>query len=212
MPNDIKAEIVQGTVDIFEAIIDQTLDDSLLNDIPIIGTAVKLAYIGKSIKDILFLEKVKRFLFSLPKLSESKKKDFYSKMNENQEFKKKVGEVLLLTIERLDNLDKASTLAKVFGYFVQGKITFNQFHRLSSAIDNAFIGDIIQLVRLPVETYGHNRNYMSELVRTGLTEYVPSANERDPGIFEGPRKIDVKMDLKISDLGKLFEMIMKDKL
>ena len=55
---------------------------------------------------------------------------FYDRMQQDEKQRKKVGEVVALILDRLDDLDKAEILAKVFGAFIL--IVSHQFTMLQT--------------------------------------------------------------------------------
>jgi hypothetical protein len=212
MSDDLRDDIIEGSADLLEVAIDQIIDSEVLKDIPVLGTAVRLAHIAKTIRDRLFAAKVRRFLLALPSIEDSEREKFRTKLKEKPEFREKLGETLLLTLENMNALDKADILARLFDRLSRGQMSFAQFHRLSVAINLAYIGDLLQLIGKPSDVYGYNKDYLLCLVGTGLVEYIPNANKKSNMVFQAPEKIDVTLNINLTDLGKLLGQAMGDPL
>jgi hypothetical protein len=131
--------------DIAEVGIDSVLDQGLLKDIPILGIAAKAYSAGVTISSKLFEKKVLTFLYELSKVSHVKRVNFVSKLNGNSKFARKVGENLLILIERINDMNKPALLARVFAAFIEQKIDHEMFTRLSSVIDGALVSDVVKL-------------------------------------------------------------------
>ena len=57
-------------IELSETIIDSLLSDGVLKAIPLIGTLVSLFKAGKQIKDMLYLKKLKAFVYGYAQLPE----------------------------------------------------------------------------------------------------------------------------------------------
>ena len=191
--------------DLLEAVLDQAQQDELLKSIPIVGTVLGLIRISATIKDILFAAKVKKFLLSLPQISETTRQTFQKKMQSDEAYRNRVGECLLFTLEKLDSLEKAAMLAKVFASFVNGTINDIVFRRLAAAIELAFIDDLHNLAySIGLRRYRD----LQPLVHTGLVNIYPKINTGSPQF--GSFIDDTDISLKISNLGQIFIGIMKN--
>jgi hypothetical protein len=206
MSDDLDDLIVDGASDLIDFAFDQVTDSELLKDLPFIGFAVKIAKAGLSVRDRLFLRKVQLFLAALPKIEDEKKARFQEQLDSDKEFRNRVGETLLLIIERLDSLKKPEMLAKAFAYFMKGKIKEQEFRRLASAIDLAFIDDL-EFLASRVRLYNNDRLW--PLVRAGLAQVSPLAKEDSMSVI-AREELNVRISLEISKLGKLFASAMID--
>lgn len=191
-------ELSDLALDLSEVGLDTLLDAGFIKDLPAIGTIVKLFKAGGDIRDRLFLAKIAKFLFKLNEIPFEDRHVFKQKVSSDANYKKKVGQALVIILERLDDLEKPEMIGKCFSYFLLDKITFAQFRRLSSAIDLAFIDDLKGVLGLRVERIG---SFKENLARTGLVKFHDSGsiNGGEPFFF-------------LSSLGNLFMDIMNDKL
>ena len=140
--NDNFKEIV---IDYSEVTIDSFIKNDLLKEIPFFGTLYK-SYKGFiSIKDALFANKVLYFLEHVKDISAEEKKKFIDNLESNHEEKIKVGKTLLLIIDKLDDLDKPRIIGNLFRANLKNQITYNDFLRLSTIVQNVFYSDLIKL-------------------------------------------------------------------
>lgn len=131
--------------DLTEVGIDFLLKDSITKDIPIIGIITNLCSAGLTIRGIIFENKLIRFLLELENIPQQKRIDFVANIQQDKKFEKKVGEHLLLILDRIDDLDKAKILAKLFSAFIESTIDYTLFLRLSSILDKLFLPDLLKL-------------------------------------------------------------------
>lgn len=166
MKKELVASSTALVADIAEVGLDTILSDGLLKDIPVLGTAVRLATIVLGVRDALFLRKVATFIKEVETGAEEDqaRKDFKSALSENSSEAKRTGETLLLILDRCNDFEKPTILAKVFLAFLSKKITFQEFRRLAAAIDAAFVEDLRNLV-----AYGDRMNDLSALLPSGLS-------------------------------------------
>jgi len=166
MKNELVASSAELVADIAEVGLDTILSDGLLKDIPALGTAVRLAAVVLGVRDALFLKKVAIFIkeVELGVEEDQARKDFKSALSENSSEAKRTGETLLLILDRFNDFEKPTILAKVFLAFLSKQITFQEFRRLASAIDTAFVGDLRDLV-----AYGDKMNDLASLLPSGLS-------------------------------------------
>ncbi len=124
-----------------EIALDAAIDPSLLKDIPVAGTLVSVGNIAFTIKDRIFLKKVGRFLNSIQDIPQAQVDAFLADL-EQQGIKEKVGEKLLLLLDKQEELDKAMWLGILFSAYVRGEISRDDFDLLSHAVTAAFLGDL----------------------------------------------------------------------
>ena len=119
--------------------------DSPLSDLPIVKYIIGITKFGISVRDSFLIKKILMFLNETQKLEEEKKTQFINKIENDEKFRKQVGEHLILIIDRFDHLTKAEYLAKVFNAYLVERITYQDFLLLSSSIERAYINDLINL-------------------------------------------------------------------
>lgn len=195
----IEQSEIKGIVsNIGEVALDSITDDGVLKDIPVIGTLTKLYSVGATIKGKIFEKKIIKFLVELENISIEKRKDFVSEISSDNQKSQEIGEHLIIILERIDDIDKPTLIAKLFANYIEEKITYEMFQRLSSIIDKAFLPDLFKL-KLYINSQPPYTSWITtSLENLGLVELTVidggqyGANETSGGnVYE------------ISDLGKL---------
>src|SRR5687767_7830531 len=85
--------------------LDIVLNDGLLKEIPVFGWLVKAYSAYHSITDRMFLKKVALFLSGVGHAPQAERQNFRSKLDSEPAFRKKVGENLLLMIDKHERLE-----------------------------------------------------------------------------------------------------------
>lgn len=125
--------------DALEAIIDTQSQDGLLKEFPIIGVPIKLYKAFNGIKDRIFLKKLSRFFEELSSVSEGDRIEFWTKYEGDEKEKQKLGDQIIIYLDRHDNLDKSALLARAFGAYIKEEITYSNFLDLAVLIDSVKI-------------------------------------------------------------------------
>ncbi len=183
------------------------LGDDVLKEVPYIKGVVALFKVPLAIRDQLFLRKVAGFLAACPRFTDTEKEAFLREHLNDRQKSKKLAESIVLILDRLDDLEKPQMLAKIFAAFVQGKIGFDIFKRLATAIDAGSIEDLREFAKIkavpevrPKTEDIQTRILHTNLVRTGLVG-LPH--------FSGTVPI-TGVAFVISELGKTFQKCMSD--
>ena len=125
--------------------LDAVLDEGVLKDVPVFGWLVKGYGVVTTIRDRLFLKKVAMFLSGVGQIGENERSQFREKLGADEGYCRKVGENLILLLDRQDDFDKAYILGKVFCGYIRNTIDYAAFLRLAMTIDRAFIDDLKNL-------------------------------------------------------------------
>lgn len=128
--------------DVIEFLVDQITKDSLLADIPFVGTMFKAKDAFRSISDSILRRKLAQFQSELEFVDEQEKNLFIERLGANEEFAKRVAEQLLLIIEKVDDMEKPTFIAKCFSCFLRGEITHAFFVDLSQVISRSLTSDL----------------------------------------------------------------------
>ena len=78
-------------------------------------------------------------------IPEEEKKKFLKKLDANPKFRRKVGETLVLLLDRLDDMEKPELVGKLFKAYMLGRIEFPAFQRLAAAVERAYLPDLFEL-------------------------------------------------------------------
>jgi hypothetical protein len=141
-------------IDGAEVALDSFLAEGVLREIPIVGTIYKISKAAWGIKDAIFAKAVYKFLFELKDIPLEKRKAFIEKISSNPEYDTKVGEKIIVILDKLDDLDKATIIGRLLKYTIEEKIEYSDFLRMSSIIQRAFLPDLMFLkVHRHVDSY-----------------------------------------------------------
>ena len=123
-------------------------------------------------------------------VTEEDKQIFINKLSSDEKYKQRVGENLLLLLNRVDDIRKPKLIANLFSAYVEGKIDDSHYQKLGNAIDT------IRVVNLQ-----------------HLTNYYRGFNGTNFNILEGRSKEledDVLQDLILCgliDIRKISELV-----
>lgn len=193
-PASLESELIQSigsssikelSTELVEAILDQSIDDGIVKDIPIFGSLSKLKTAFGAVRDHIFTKKVAHFLLALSKVPEEQRSKFLISVAKRGE-ERKVGETLLVLIDRLDNYDRAELLAKVFAFFINERLSMDEFRRLARVVEQIPPGSTGALKAF----YSPNRQgieiggeFLTQFAGLGLVtiEFYPMAGQIDIG-------------------------------
>lgn len=128
-------ELGQIAVDSTEIAIDSILSDGIIKDLPVIGKIKSFINIGITIKEELFIRKLLKFLIELQNISFVEREQFLNQYSNNSKEQQKLGDNLLLAIDRLDDVEKPILLARFFCSYIKGDIDCEMFSRLAKALE-----------------------------------------------------------------------------
>ena len=131
--------------DVSEMALDSILDEGLLKDVPVFGLLAKFYAVAGTVRDHIFLKKVASFLFGTSLAPQGVKDKFRETLDADPGFCRKVGENLILLLERHDHFDKSLLLGRVFSEYLNNRINYEHFLRIASSIDRVPITDLNQL-------------------------------------------------------------------
>lgn len=182
--------------DLAEAGLDQAFADGFLRDVPVLGTAYKIAMLGKSISDRIFVTKLARFLRAIQDIPKEEIEAFCRRVDEGFVTIQKLGEAVVLAINRIDDMDKLPILGLVFRAYVGGAITYEQFRGIYAAIDSAVTSDLIAFCTSGATTDDPS---FSRLSNSGLTAISTRALDETGSL--------VFLRVEKTDLGEVFRQV-----
>jgi len=163
-------DLQEVAIDLSEAALDSLIDNEVIKDLPVIGTFVRLARATMSISDLIFAKKVERFISVLASIPPEKREQFHNRLETEADLRRKTGEVLVLTLDRSEDLQKAAIIGKLFSHFITGEISLYILRRLLFAVDRAFIDDLLSFPRWALERGFADSFDPQSLDGTGLVE------------------------------------------
>jgi hypothetical protein len=96
---------------------------------------VAIGRVGFSINDQIFAKKLVRFLTSLGSLSAQERESMVDRLEDEEGFRRQVGDRLIELLDKIDSYAKPEMLAKAFCAYASGLIDGNMLNRLNNAIE-----------------------------------------------------------------------------
>lgn len=177
--------------DIGEAALDAVTENEVIREIPILGTAVGIARAASSIRDRVFLNKVRHFLKNVDEIGEDQRARFQETLGSNPEARSKTGEAVFYIFEQGDSMKKVEYAALAFRAFLDGQLPYDELSIMCYAIRQAYTGDLECFVES--EQIASSKYNLRFLVPSGLAEasyqFVSAGGSLEP-------------DYDVSDTGK----------
>lgn len=173
MARKIFSKITDLAADLAEPALDAIINNEILKDIPVLGSAVKVAGLGQTISDRIFLAKIQRFLSALEPVSSPEAQRFSEELASGDADASRTAETLLLAIDIADDLAKTPIIASVFQAFLQGDISKGEFRRIIAAVNAAVVDDLLAVAAFGAEPSGSSKEHsalINALRHTGLTD------------------------------------------
>ena len=133
--------IQDGLSQLAEAGLDQLLDHGFLRDVPILGTVVGGFRAVGAVRDLLLAKKLGRFLREVQASPSDERTRFADALQDRAE-RQRVGETLILLLDRLDDMAKPGLLGKAFRALLSGDISNTRFRQIATAIDRLSIAEM----------------------------------------------------------------------
>jgi hypothetical protein len=139
-----RSDLTALTSNVGEIILDQFLESGVLRDIPIFGSLINLVKVGVGVRDILFAKKLLNFLKHIQEIPIQKRQEFSSRIATDEQHRRRVGENLLLLLDKLNDMSKPDMLGRICKAYIEGRIDFEILQRLGNAVER------INLYSLPI--------------------------------------------------------------
>ncbi len=121
------------------------ISDGIVTSIPALDIFLKSLSSFLNVRDFLFRKKLVLFLESTNKVNKKTKENFQREMHESSEFCETVGTHLILVLDIFNEIEKARILGNFFNAYLEGKISYNDFRKLSKSLEIISISTIPNL-------------------------------------------------------------------
>lgn len=142
---------LEEEIDLFselgDVLVEPLLKDGPIESVPVLGAAVKVLRGVQSVRNAHFMRKLSEFVRASPRVSDEKRAAFLAKFDADSQFRKRTMEHLIAVLDRLDDVEKAPCLARIFAALVAGEITPDQMRRFCIMLDRATLADLRALRR-----------------------------------------------------------------
>jgi hypothetical protein len=153
----------------------ETALPSVVEKIPVLSAFVSAIGGVFDIRSKLLIKKLASFLTELREVSDEDRWAFRRELERDPALREKVGEHLIMLLDRLDSTEKARLIGKLFSAFLRRRLTFEEFQLTGAGVDRAHLADILVVARSSDALYG---DAGSRLFSAGLaTLQVSSLND-----------------------------------
>jgi hypothetical protein len=176
-----------------EFALDQCISNSMLRDIPIIGTALALYKAGNDYQAYIFTKKVLRFLVETESISREERLHYLDSLEDDE--KEKLGDNVLLILDNIQDFNAATYLGRCFSLLMSGELSEFTFYQYTHIITN-LTPHLTQQIKFLYQSefmHGYNHNDMYYLISIGLLEMDMSKLMR-----EGKLPIAQRTDLGLA--------------
>jgi hypothetical protein len=204
-----ESELGEIAEEIAEMALDSVLQDGLAKDVPIVGWILKFRSAYKGISERIFLKKIPYFLRGASRASPVERAKFAEKIKIEKRFQKKVGENLILLIERHERFEKSLLLGRLFASVMRGDMSHELFMRLSAALDKAIVEDL-EVLKGSEKEGDSLHDHFEGLYRCGLMDLKLSVRPLNRRAMEMEMQRGVEMErlvevrYRLNELGNLF--------
>jgi hypothetical protein len=132
-----KSALKDVTVDLAEISLDSMLKEGLLREVPIVGTVIRLASAGLTIRDQIFLNKVLRFLHPLSRFSPEQRAAYLDSLDPEE--LQRASQCMIVHLDKLDSLEKAALLGRIFVAYMTGEIDYRKMLYFAHFVQSVFV-------------------------------------------------------------------------
>lgn len=125
-------DVVSLFENVGEVALDNFLQEGIIQDLPIIGSAFSLIKISKNIHDMIFVAKLRVFIENI-----DKNKNWKVKFSSEEECNK-ISKQLLYIVDSCDDDNKLKLIGMAFNYLVNGEISTIEYFYTVNIISKSF--------------------------------------------------------------------------
>lgn len=184
------ADLTASAIDSFA----NDLMPKALTHLPVAGVFLSLMRLGRSASEHLFRSKILRFLGPLGAVDPDRRRRMLEELNADPGFVGRVGEHLILLLNRLDSLDKATMMGRAFKAYLEGRVNGAMLQRLNYVIDRVVMTDVPYIRPFAENPEGANLSAaaLQGLVNAGLAHVPPGL--LNPHVWPIPGVCDAFVD------------------
>lgn len=198
-------------VDIAEVAFDSILKEGPLKELPFLGSLIKTVSVGLAIRDKLFVKKVGIFLQEINRVSPDRKRLIDSIASDEKE-RMRIGEALVIYLDRQDAMRKPVFLARAFKAFLEKTIDLAQFRGLAHAIESINAEYIDELknhcdLRGFSTSFGESDDKITNFTLAGLISLYLRDIDLSNAALSQNYATGSPGDYSFTDLGRLFHYV-----
>jgi hypothetical protein len=131
-----------------ELTIDQFIDNDILKEIPFFSVFYKSFKTIQGLREALFAMKIYKFIKEFEQIKLNEKEGFIEKITADKKERIKVGQTLIMILDKIDELEKTQMIAEIFTAYLKAEITKSEFCQLCSIIEKSFIDDLLTFLKM----------------------------------------------------------------
>ncbi|MES2972943.1 MAG: hypothetical protein V4757_05010 [Pseudomonadota bacterium] len=156
-----------------EVVADIAMRDELLSAVPVVGTVFKVLKAFDSVRDAFIERRLRLFVETIDEIPKSQRDRMRQRFEDDPEASH-AASVLMLVLDKLNDLDKAPLLGFLLQCYAREEIDTATFKRLAVAVDLAFPDDLRDFVKGPHVSYSYppgapEPDFRARLLVAGLT-------------------------------------------
>ena len=159
------------TAALAEVALDAVMQDGVLRDIPLVGSLLGLGRAALTIRDRVFLNKLRHLLTEIVDVPVEQRQEMIDEINQSEDFTIKVGEKLLYIVDRCEDHQASGLVGILFRAFLEGSLDYSDFLRLTLIVDRMHFDDLMVFARSEWEHCPAEE--ASAYLGTGLVELDP---------------------------------------
>lgn len=159
--------------DLGEITIDSIFEEGVLKELPIISTMIGLWRTGVAIRDFIFIRKLLKFLEELSEVPRQERIEMIERLEKDTDYRDKVGEEIVLLLDRLDSVEKAKFTGRAFSAYCKGYIDVDTLRRINYAIDRVLLRDLSELNKFSSDPGSVKPATLQNFINAGLAYTVP---------------------------------------
>lgn len=168
--------------DLGDAVLGAQFSDGILQNIPYLGSLIKLFEVGKGLRDRVLIKKILKFLGPLSRIPIEERQEFAKRLEKDAKYRDSIGEQLMIVLERLDDMNKPELIAWLFTQLVKDKISDLKFREMCMVVDRCFLGDLRSLdSKGPHGSTDYEPSIALRLLGCGLVEIIGIPVIKGPG-------------------------------
>lgn len=175
MKNSASRSLAMALAENAEAVYDFLIENEAIKAVPLFSTAVRLLEGADDIRSRLLQTKITSFVSEPVLLRSAESGEMLAKLRSDESFANSIGETLFLTLEKVTDLQKPKLLAKVFAFYLAGKIDSKELLMLTHSIDASSLVDLERFLEPDSMLGGDSTGWRVRLASTGLLMGVINA-------------------------------------
>lgn len=136
------SDLANLSADLGEIAMDSALEEGVLKDIPVVSSLRSLWKAGVAVRDHLFLKKLVQFLAELHDIPSDERQRMIERLENDESYSQRVGEHIILLLDRLDHMRKPALLARAFRAYIKSEIGVQDLQRFLYVIDRVIYSDL----------------------------------------------------------------------